>query len=475
MKMKLILILSVLGTTTGFSQTINFQFDSTQTFQDADVGAMAFADVDNDGDKDLLVTGKGGPILTTLYLNNGSGSFTALSNPSLVNVYGGDVKFLDADNDSDLDVFITGRTSSAANTSNLYLNNGSGQYSLATGSIFELMSYGTNDVGDVDGDGDIDIVATGQNPSGNPVTKLYLNNGSATYTQQSSLPFTNLDLGAARFIDIENDGDLDLLVCGENNSGQSTTELYSNNGSGLYSLNTSSLIDGFTNSDIAIGDVDNDSYDDFIICGLSGSTIATKIYMNNGSGVFSELTGVPFAPAMAGQVKLADFDNDSDLDVFVMGTGPGGGSNVITKIYSNVGSNTFTEVASLPGAYLSSAAIADVNGDNLVDVVFSGTSFTPPPHATRMYLNTSTTLGTNQAQISNGLRIFPNPTKGKITLDFNKAIVATISIYDVMGSLVQTEKILGRSGQFELLQPTGLYFLKIMGENTDIIYKVVLE
>ncbi len=145
---KTILILGILATTTGFSQTINFQFDSTQTFQNADVGAMAFADVDKDGDKDVLVIGKGGPIKTTLYLNNGSGSFTALANPSLVNVYDGDVKFLDADNDSDLDVFITGSTSSPSNTANLYLNNGSGIYTLSTGSNFELLRSGKNDIGD---------------------------------------------------------------------------------------------------------------------------------------------------------------------------------------------------------------------------------------------------------------------------------------------------------------------------------------
>ena len=474
MRMKSILILGILATTTGFSQTINFQFDSTQTFQDADVGAMAFADVDNDGDKDLLVTGKGGPILTTLYLNNGSGNFTALSNPSLVNVYGGDVKFLDADNDSDLDVFITGSTSSPANTSNLYLNSGSGLYSLATGSNFELMRYGKNDVGDVDNDGDIDIIITGQNSSGNPVSKIYLNNGSGIYTQQSPSPFTNLQSGAARFIDIENDGDLDLLLCGENSSGQAITELYSNNGSGLFTSNTSSTIDSFTNSDIAIGDIDNDGDNDFIICGLSGATIATKLYLNNGSGVFSELTGTPFAPAMAGIVKLADFDNDVDLDVYLMGSGPGGGVNVVTKIYSNIGLNTFTEVVSLPGAYLSSAAIADVNGDNKADVIFSGTSFTQPTHATRLFLNTSTILAVNETNPSNNLEIFPNPTKGIITLNIKNSVVATVSIYDVNGSLVQTEKILGQSGQFELLQPAGVYFLNIKSENLYMTYKVVL-
>lgn len=472
---KTILILGILATTTVYSQTINFQFDSTQAFQDADVGAMAFADVDNDGDKDLLISGKGGPIKTILYLNNGSGSFTSLSNPSLVNVFDGDLKFLDADNDGDLDVFITGSTSSSANTANLYLNNGSGIYTLSTGSNFELVRGGKNDIGDVDGDGDIDIITTGQNPSGIPVTKLYLNNGSGIYNSQTSSPFTNLQYGAARFIDIDNDGDIDLLLCGENNSGQPITELYSNNGSGLFTLNSSSSIDSLTFSDIATGDIDNDGDHDFIICGQSGANIATKLYLNNGSGVFSELTGTPIAPVMLGTVKLADFDNDGDLDVYVMGTGPGGGSAVIAKIYANMGTNTFMEATSIIGAYFSSAAIADVNGDNKADIIHSGTSFSLPTHATRLFLNTSIILGVNQYEQTNIPIIFPNPTNGIITLNFNKEVDATALIYDSRGSLIQSEIITGQSCQIELLHEAGLYFLKVISENAEMTYSVVLN
>jgi hypothetical protein len=475
---KTILFLGILATTTGFSQNINFQFDSTQTFQNANVGAMAFADVDNDGDKDVLVIGKGGPIKTTLYLNNGSGGFTALANPSLVNVFDGDIKFLDADNDGDLDVFITGSTSSPAKTANLYLNNGVGIYTLSIGSNFELMMAGKNDIGDIDGDGDIDIITTGQNPSGNPVTKLYLNNGSGIYSPQSSSPFTNLQYGASRFVDIDKDGDLDLLLCGENNSGQPITELYSNNGSGLFTLNTSSTIDGFTLSDIATGDIDNDGDDDFIICGQSSANsanIATKLYLNNGSGFFSELTGTPFAHVMVGTVKLADFDNDGDLDVYVMGTGPNGGNGVIAKIYANMGSNSFIEATSIIGAYLSSAAIADVNGDNKVDIIHSGTSFTLPTYATRLFLNTSTILGVNQYEQTNFPIIFPNPTNGLLTLNFNKEVDATVLIYDSRGSLVQSEIITLQSGQIELLHEAGLYFLKVISENAEMTYRIVLN
>jgi hypothetical protein len=61
------------------SQTISVTLSTPSIpFQDADLGAMAFDDIDNDGDKDLLITGigSGNPVKTTLYLNDGSGNFT---------------------------------------------------------------------------------------------------------------------------------------------------------------------------------------------------------------------------------------------------------------------------------------------------------------------------------------------------------------------------------------------------------------
>lgn len=89
-----LILTCLLASTIGFTQSINFQQDTTQTFQDADVGAMEFADVDNDGDKDVLITGKGGPVLTTLFLNDGSGNFSPSTSDPFLDVFDGDVDFL---------------------------------------------------------------------------------------------------------------------------------------------------------------------------------------------------------------------------------------------------------------------------------------------------------------------------------------------------------------------------------------------
>lgn len=475
MKITHLILISFLSSTIGFTQSINFQQDTTQTFQDADVGAMAFADVDNDGDKDVLITGKGGPILTTLFLNDGSGNFSPSSTNPFQDVFDGDVNFFDADNDGDLDVFITGQPT-ASNSSDLYLNNGLGVFALAAGNNFETMMGGNNDVGDVDGDGDTDIIVTGQNFTGVPVTKLYLNNGSGVFTAQANSIFTNLKWGAVRFIDVENDGDIDLINCGQSSSGQINTILYTNNGNGIFSINNSSAIEGARDSDIAIGDIDGDGDKDFLICGTTGSgTIITKLYLNSGAGIFAELTGTPFAPVFVGAVKLADFDNDSDLDVLVMGSMPGGGPNgVICRIYSNLGSNNYLEADSLIGAYLSSGAIGDVNGDQKADIIYSGTQFTAPFRATRLYLNTSTILGVNEID-SQLFSVYPNPSSGLINVKTNIEQELEISIFNVMGSLLQKEKLIADKFQFNLQYPDGIYFIRVKSINITETYKIVLS
>ena len=92
MKKLLTLALSMLFIVTCIGQSINLELQSPQpTLQDSDVGAMTMADIDNDGDLDLMLTGKNilGPTLSTLYTNDGNGNFTEVTGTPFINVYGG--------------------------------------------------------------------------------------------------------------------------------------------------------------------------------------------------------------------------------------------------------------------------------------------------------------------------------------------------------------------------------------------------
>lgn len=211
MKRAIIILTACLWLFNGFSQTISFKRDTIQVLQNSDAGNVAPADIDLDGDIDILVTGTP-PVTTTLYKNDGLGNFSAIAQPEIINVYSGAAKFADIDMDGDPDLLITGNTSSPAATANLYINDGNGGFTLSTANTLEASFGGDVDFGDIDGDNDLDLIMTGKNSSDEIFVNLYANNGAGVFSLVSETPFVPVWISATEFIDIDNDSDLDLLI-----------------------------------------------------------------------------------------------------------------------------------------------------------------------------------------------------------------------------------------------------------------------
>lgn len=185
--------------------------------------AAAFLDVDGDGDMDLLV-GSGGNQMgeeimyrNRLYLNNGTGLFSrspqelpaTFKNTSTI-VPG------DFDGDGDTDVFIGSRSIVAtygADPNHLFLeNNGDGTFTDAT----ERLAYDLKNAGmvtdaiwaDMDGDGRDDLVTVSD--WGTP--KIFKNSGRRLAFQESSLDSLHGWWNVLEAADLDNDGDLDLVL-----------------------------------------------------------------------------------------------------------------------------------------------------------------------------------------------------------------------------------------------------------------------
>src|SRR4030042_328670 len=127
---------------------------------------------------------------------------------------------------------------------------------------------------------------------------------------------TNIEQNATSFIswgDYDNDNDLDVLV-----SGDSYTRIYGNNGSGVFTdINAGIQHLIWAASDW--GDYDNDGDLDVLLCGEDENLDATtKIYINEGQDEFSEadlwLPGVS-----RGSATWGDYDNDRVLDILICG------------------------------------------------------------------------------------------------------------------------------------------------------------
>lgn len=130
-----------------------------------------------------------------------------------------------------------------------------------------------------------------------------------------------------------------------------------------------SSFDGADHGSVKFADTDND----LLITGINNSVDRiTKLYINEGICNFSEVIGTSFEGVRYRSVVFGDVDNDDDLDVFIPGE-----TNVkikTFKLYENDGPDNFSEVTGTPfdSVYLSSATFGDVNNDNYLDLIITG-------------------------------------------------------------------------------------------------------
>lgn len=481
MKTYFILLIITLFSVASMAQTIDLQEETTaNNLYNSRQGSCAMADIDNDGDLDLLITGADaglGNRKTTLYSNDGLGNFTEIAGTTLSNWSElGNIAFADVDGDGDQDLLITGRDGSPNYYANLYLNDGNGSFTLDPNAPFEPSIEGDFEFEDVDNDGDLDLFMTGYNNQGLVFSKLYKNNGTGSFSEVSSAPFEAAGSSSVAFFDMDGDNDKDLIVSGSNNSNGKKTNLYENDGIGNFSLVSNTPFENVNSSGVAVADSDGDGDVDILLNGQTDSFVnICHLYINDGTGMFNLSTGTPFLGTFLGTADFADFDNDSDMDILI--TGAAGGAEFAANIYENQGMNQFSLVDSLVDVYLSTTAIGDIDGDNDLDAIIVGISneldFVKP----RVYKNMLTTTSIEMAldEGSKNTLLYPNPSTGIINIETGNTFGSSIKIYNTIGELVFSDDDLNTPKPIQLNQLPGLYIVVIKTNNSTSTSKLILK
>ena len=149
--------------------------------------------------------------------------------------------------------------------------------------------------------------------------------------------------------DLNNDGFIDAFIA---NSG--ANQVYLNDGSGSFSDSGQSLGNAVSNG-VHLGDLDGDGdLDAFVANGD-----ANKIWLNNGNGIFTD-SGQALGSTESLDVVLGDLDGDGDLDAFIANFG----SN---KVWLNNGAGVFTESQSMTAANSNGVALGDLDSDGDLD------------------------------------------------------------------------------------------------------------
>ncbi len=330
--------------------------------------ALVAGDLDGDGDLDL-VAGNGffRPETNRIYINDGTGHFsdeTAARFPGKVDSTFA-VALGDVDGDGDLDIVVGND-----GYNRLYLNKGKGYFAdKSSTNITPLYSEKTRDIAllDVDGDKDLDLLVLNDQAQ----NRLYLNDGHGFFRENTSkaLP-AEKDAGWALAVgDVDGDGDLDFLVgkWGPGRDGQN--RLYLNDGKGVFQDATTGRIPKASRKtfSLALGDVDGDGDLDL----LAGNGLQDRLYLNDGKGIFKDATTgrLPSDLNGAGTVLLADLDGDGDLDAFIGNFDSTGAQN---RVFVNDGKGFFLDITLGGMPVLKdgtlAAAVADLDGDGDPDL-----------------------------------------------------------------------------------------------------------
>lgn len=407
---------------TDATDEIDFVHRSLEFGGDGLAGA-AWLDYDGDGDTDLLLA-NGRSQSNALMSNRGDGTFTDVTAAAGVgNGLGNSgVVAADLDNDGDQDLLLTGDGSvfqfpgEPAPQVRLYRNRGDGTFADATpaSGLVGPETQVAVSLGDIDNDGDLDVFFVAPGSLGVPVqhrNRLFRNEGGLTFTDVSGPAGVDTALGAcaSSFTDYDGDGWIDLIVANCNDIfGRPTPfELFRNNGNGTFTDVAAQAgldVPGYWMA-VACGDVDNDGNIDFFATNLGdeasdpdGNVLIpgdhrAALFRNNGDGTFSEVAaaaGVDSGEFGWGAV-LRDFDNDGWIDLFFAGSfpapwggffSPSGAANPGVLAFNNGDSGaalSFTDASArlprdLSQELTSGVAAADYDGDGFEDLVVVSSS-----------------------------------------------------------------------------------------------------
>lgn len=370
---------------------------------------FVLTDIDGDGDLDFVMANGGGlfaagnPEESVVYMNDGKASFINSTTNlfDAVTAQNRQIAVGDVNGDKRLDLFQPGGYGSAPDL--LWIQAAGPAFTESAATLLPAntsSSAGSVHLGDLDGDGDLDLLVADWGSGAVDVKShlmLYLNDGKGVFaapivqqdtftagdTFPAAIPATGTDgvFGSRPtdldLVDVDGDFDLDVLI----NHHDGTSRLFLNDGKAKFTDATANYPTkkGPYSYNQEACDLDEDGDLDLLIdnAGLKpdgapdgGGTNVTQVLINDGKGVFSDQTATRIVgepAALDGSVKCADINGDGHYDIVV-----GSRTNGREKLLLNNGSGVFTYVTDGFPAFTDTTIaidVGDLNGDGKVDVV----------------------------------------------------------------------------------------------------------
>ena len=338
--------------------------------------SVAWGDFDRDGDQDMAVMGQSFffGVITRVYKND-NGVFSEANVGAFAPTYEGDLMWVDYNKDGYIDLVVSGLDPNNDPSTIIYENINGQTFTPSLDLTLPDLFSTSMDSGDLDNDGDIDFVINGIDTNNAWKKFIYKRDGNQLILEEDYQGQfggeTGIPDGVFRIADNQLDGDLDIFILGETDSRVKTNTYIDENNEyydvGMNSLEGASMstfgnyvyfmgqdfdesmrfyrkslingdtqnisgIEGLKNGDIAIGDYNNDGFEDLVITGENSSASAvTKLYDGKPNNTFVENTEIELVGLLNSTAKWVDYDSDGDLDLFLNGSNDFGEFSLLYK------------------------------------------------------------------------------------------------------------------------------------------------
>jgi len=380
-------------------------------------------------------------LLFFLTANLSSGqTFEKLRSHDLKGGYLGFSTFVDYNHDGFPDIFVSGVDfANRFDNAVFYENNGDKSFTSSPIDNIPRIIYGDASWADFDNNGTLDLLYSGTTSGGSEkgITKIYRNLGSGCEFVEVPVSLPGISRGASKWADIDNDGLLDIFLVGYDIKDAFYLSIFRNKGNDIFeeqkNLNIDKISGGranLTRNNAKWSDLDADGLPDLLLASSSEDDFSFEVYRNLGDFKFQKYDiGLPKISSVA--MEIADMDNDDLPDIVFTGSpnlenssGDGTGD---FQVFTNQGGMSFINSFTVEndGVMLNDIALGDIDNDGYLDAINYGTGpWGTFGHTTKIYKNNR---DNTFSKISHGL---PQCHAGGVGLgDFDKDMDIDILYY----------------------------------------------
>ncbi|MCB1047980.1 MAG: T9SS type A sorting domain-containing protein, partial [Calditrichaeota bacterium] len=412
---------------------------------------VAEGDLDGDGETDFVSSSWENDMIYAIYsVGNEAGFGRAVPVFRTNNVTG--IAVLDVDGNGTLDI-VAGRDNFV-----FWVENSATGWILNENFIIDGEISGFVDLawGDLDGDGDNDIVSSGD--SDGKIVWYENEDGAGQFGFPRAISLSSLGVRDIKCVDIDSDNDLDIVSA---ETMEDQVSLYLNHGNGVFDEEIV-IASEWRVLSIDSADLDGDGLLDIVACSNWGDRVLW--YRNLSDDGFSDGHVIESDYDGLRSITCVDIDGDLDIDILCSA-----GANDGLRVYINSdGIGNFNESCQLSSGSVGyvDAVCVDTDGDEDLDVVALNSVYRTLDH----YKNVSDVISVDKQERVRDYReslVYPNPITSSsiIRLSTNMKNIRGANIYDILGRLVGNLSCDWASGSGEVMLfgdvdlPSGKYFV----------------